>query len=468
MKTITCDTNRKDCMYRECSDCKGKVMHADCENEGEQVWWHTWKNRKVEKEKKNASGESIKKSVSITVKEKDCGTAKTLLEDTNVELQKTCRHVYNIRHQYGAIRSLREKVTGDEAIIHIDFSENFNCKYFEEIQSMHFGASQRQITLHTGVFYSKTTTQSFCTVSDCLQHGPPAIWAHLEPILDMLKSDVKILHFISDGPTTQYRNKQNFYLLSKVIFEMGFSGATWNFLEAGHGKGAADGVGAAIKRHADALVTVKKQDIMCANDLVSGLETMSSSIMVFKVDESRVLELEASIPPKLQAIPQTMKIHQVLVEHQYATRSRILSCFCKYPDTCACYAPREFIFQAVGAPNEPTVRSEEEQVGHSSTTLITLDCVDESLIGKYCVVVYDALPYPGVITDVDEDEEVEVNVMHKIGRNRYFWPRMEDILWYKKSDVMTLLDTVPRHVTGRHQEIDPDIWRLIEAKLELE
>ena len=38
-------------------------------------------------------------------------------------------------------------------MIVIDFSENYYCKYSAEIQSVHFGASKKQISLHTGVFF---------------------------------------------------------------------------------------------------------------------------------------------------------------------------------------------------------------------------------------------------------------------------------------------------------------------------
>ena len=44
------------------------------------------------------------------------------------------------------------------------------------------------------------------------------------------------------------------------MYYYGFQQATWNFFEAGHGKGTADGVGAAIKKKADHLIT-SGQDI---------------------------------------------------------------------------------------------------------------------------------------------------------------------------------------------------------------
>jgi len=59
----------------------------------------------------------------------------------------------------------------------------YSCKYSEEIQSMHFGASQRQVSLHTGVLYTKDNTDSFCSLSDNLKHGPAGICAHLIPVL---------------------------------------------------------------------------------------------------------------------------------------------------------------------------------------------------------------------------------------------------------------------------------------------
>lgn len=116
---------------------------------------------------------------------------------------------------------------------------------------MHFGANQNQITLHTGVFYYKDTCAGFCTISGFNKHGPPAIWAHLTPILSLLRStypDISTVYFVSEGPTTQYRCKANFYLLSTLLFDWGFKVGNWSFLEAGHEKGPADGIGGSVKR----------------------------------------------------------------------------------------------------------------------------------------------------------------------------------------------------------------------------
>ena len=170
--------------------------------------------------------------------------------------------------------------------MHVDFSENYNCKYSNEIQSMHFGPSRRQISLHTGVVYVGKDIIPFCSMSDNLKHSPGAIWAHIQPVIGYIQqtySQVEFqgIHFVSDGPTTQYRNKAYFHLWANKIIQNKFKYSTWNFLEASHGKGAADGVGAAVKRKADNLVTVKQSDITCAKNLYDCLSGSDARVRLF-------------------------------------------------------------------------------------------------------------------------------------------------------------------------------------------
>lgn len=73
--------------------------------------------------------------------------------------------------------------------------------------------------------------------------------------------------FISDSPSGQYRNRYNFHLLSSYAQQEKVN-VSWIFLEAGHGKSAADGIGACIKRCADD--TVKSGgDVLCAKDVLN-------------------------------------------------------------------------------------------------------------------------------------------------------------------------------------------------------
>ena len=105
---------------------------------------------------------------------------------------------------------------------------------------------------------------SFCTISDCTRHDASAIWAHLTPVLGLvadISPHVQTTHFLSDGPTTQYKNKNNIHLFSQLPkFNKKFVSGTWNYSESGHGKRAADGIGDSLKRLADRLV-VQGEDI---------------------------------------------------------------------------------------------------------------------------------------------------------------------------------------------------------------
>lgn len=175
-------------------------------------------------------------------------------------MEKFLQHERNIVHQHSAYKNKKTTISKKEAVIHMDFSENYLTKYAEEIQAFHFGGSRQQISLHTVVTYTKEDsdelkTTCYCSMSQNLLHSPPAIWAHLQPILNRLPSEVEIIHFWSDGPVTQYRNKYMFYFLVTHLAEFypAIKHFTWNYHEAGHGKGATHGVGAVCKRSADRL-----------------------------------------------------------------------------------------------------------------------------------------------------------------------------------------------------------------------
>ena len=163
----------------------------------------------------------------------------------------------------------------------------------------------------------KPQALSFCTVSESLQHGPSAIWAHLHPILNLVRVQhpgVDTVHFWSDGPCTQYRNKHMFYLLSCHLAEC-FSQAvncTWNYSEAGHGKGAPDGVGAVLKRTADRIIAHGK-DISNCIDLVAELKNNIKNVHIETVTSSAIEEMEGKLKSVrgVTAFRGTMKVHQV-------------------------------------------------------------------------------------------------------------------------------------------------------------
>lgn len=303
-----CGPTQKTCMYGECEVCVNRQFPSQAYDPGEQTWWFQWKAVLEERVDKDGKKETFKK----VVKTKEFGTLSQLRSDFQELRPRLSRHIYNIRHQYKVLRSLRNNLSENAVVIHIDFSENYSCKYNEEIQSVHFGGSLSQVTLHTGVAYTSSATESFCTLSASKRHDPASIWAHLEPVMRYLLEKYPQLnnfHFVSDGPTTQYRCRKNFFFFSTEVFTFGARFATWNFLEAGHGKGAADGIGSVLKRTADNLVS-QGTDI---TDVRSMYEALSSSINVkmWLIPSETIDKYDTKLPETIPSVPGTMTIHQV-------------------------------------------------------------------------------------------------------------------------------------------------------------
>lgn len=167
-----------------------------------------------------------------------------------------------------------------------------------------------------------------------LAHSPAAIWAHLKPILTKLPASVKNLHFLSDGPVTQYRNKTMFYLLATSLkdFFPNLGQFSWNYHETGHGKGAADGVGAICKRTADRIVA-SGTDISSLDDFSNAIEKSCPKIKVIVISDSDISEKEALVrgtEKYVKTFAGTLKVHQIVgnVFCPNKLEMKSLSCFC--------------------------------------------------------------------------------------------------------------------------------------------
>ena len=74
----------------------------------------------------------------------------------------------------------------------------------------------------TGVYYvgHDGEANTFCTISESLQHGPAAIWAHLDTVLNLIQNkhpEIDTIHYFSDGPCTQYKQKANVFLFTHTV-----------------------------------------------------------------------------------------------------------------------------------------------------------------------------------------------------------------------------------------------------------
>ena len=396
---IVCSTHNMDCMYRQCKSCSTKRIqfNEEIDNNDETVW-HQWALKHEIREIKG-----VEKRVHYTVKETVVGTIGELCDKFEMEMSRYTRHLFNLRCQFKHYKSVTGNLKDDECAMNIDFSENYNCKMASEIQSMHFGAAKKQLTLHTGVYYIGTDLacsgqiqpHSFCSVSESLLHDPSAIWTHIEPVLKQIKEcnpKIKKIHFFSDGPTVQYRQKGNFFLFSTKLNELGFEHGTWNFFEAGHGKGIPDAIGGALKRRADKSV-LHGVDIMSAQNFIDCMT--GSNVDVFHVS-AECIEANYKILQKqsLNTVYGTLKLHQIFqVASQPATiQYRDVSCTCSPSKPCIGHEVKSAVLltkqrfpHTAQRENTTTLLNGPEKGQGSTNTVIDTDRSDTLKKGQDCI-----------------------------------------------------------------------------------
>ena len=126
--------------------------------------------------------------------------------------------------------------------------------------------------------------------------------------------------------------KTHFYLISTYLYDLDFVVGTWNFSEAGHGKGAADGIGGALTRTARRCVA-NRHDTTDTLQLFNVL--INFDIKLFFDEDHEITDTDdvkyCYIPMKLDAITNVMTIHQVVTDDKGHTTYRFLSCFCCHP-----------------------------------------------------------------------------------------------------------------------------------------
>lgn len=329
IRDICCSDQSEACLLRQCETCKdSKPLYKEYDPTRPISYfqWISVKENYFDKKTKQ-----MKQSKKIA-KQPQQKKATEVVNIFSKKLELFMGHQARIIHQYNIHSKLKQDLKPSEIIIHCDFSENYGLKYAQETQSFHFGGARQQITLHTVVVYSsESKPKSFCTLSESLNHGPSAIWAHLEPIMvQYCDEGIDTIHFLSDSPTTQYRNKQMFAFLATQLYKCfpKIKRCTWNYQEAGHGKGAPDGIGGVCKRTADRCVA-QGRDIPNFSTLVNILKECCPGVLFYTVSLEKIEQFSKIIENNcaLISFKGTMKVHQVITNGMNKLWLRSLSCF---------------------------------------------------------------------------------------------------------------------------------------------
>ena len=92
--------------------------------------------------------------------------------------------------QSSYFEDVKNSVAPNEAILQVDFAENYNIIPQDEIQSAHW--SHQQITLFTSCArLHGNVIRSFIIISDELIHDKFAVWTFLKSVVGTLKRSLK-------------------------------------------------------------------------------------------------------------------------------------------------------------------------------------------------------------------------------------------------------------------------------------
>jgi len=133
-----CESYNLRCADNECNDCNRTGVQL-CRTPTEtQVQFWQW-----EKGTKTYVRDGEHHEVKITAK-----VLKTMSEGDAVDkllshITSFKKHWFVLQHQSKQFQENKRNIQVDECVVHVDFSENFNCRFHEEIQAVHFGGRRK-------------------------------------------------------------------------------------------------------------------------------------------------------------------------------------------------------------------------------------------------------------------------------------------------------------------------------------
>lgn len=354
-------------------------------------------------------------------------------------------HSKRVQHQYAAVRELKVRMGAEEVLVQLDFAENWASKFQNEPTAAYYDKSQT--TVHPMVCYHRATPtgdleiKSYVAISDEMTHSAPTVFAFLAALIQELTvkiPNLKMMHMVSDSPSSQYRNKSITALLARFPAVFGGIQGSWTWLEAGHGKGPCDGVGGALKHQADNIIK-SNSAIRNAEEFAIKLKAVAQKIEILYVGKKCIEERRKEMSRwEITSVPGIMKIHAA-VPHNGFLWVREISCFAS-----CCFSEGKFINLC------PRWRSSSLEIFPPNTEFLE---DSQSEYEEECITTVGL----GMIYDPDESKsdsesesedscnEVEEEGVHKLP---------EDVCQDIQEDIQEIIEETPEELP---QDIPPTV-----------
>jgi hypothetical protein len=276
LNNFVCSVEDEDCVSGNCDECPRwfENLKSDVPLD-EPIQWFQWERIPQVAHNQNKNGKECKMKMQMQKVVKE-GTLKEALEALQKKLPSFLDHVFVKRKQSAFFEEKKSHLHHDEAVIQVDFAENYSCFHQDEVQAAHW--NKNQVTIFPVVVWTSTSCESHVIVSNARNHDKRAVSVFLDIVLnDFVKGkhpEVKEVHIFSDGPSSQFKNK---YMVQFIRHQAQKTNIhlQWNYFATSHGKGAVDGVGATIKRSVSSAVLTRKVSVV--NDAKSFVEAATTA-----------------------------------------------------------------------------------------------------------------------------------------------------------------------------------------------
>ena len=204
VENFVCNSESESCMLGKCNRCP-KWLHqvrnmVDIDTSSE-VEWCQWERVEQmttsKKEKTKKRGKTMKKICKL-------GTVDEAIQSLKDQMPYFLQHVYVKRQQSAFFDEKKANLTQNEALVQVDFAENYTCKHQDEVQSAHW--HQQKITLFTVAVWtnngSETTCKSHVIVTDELSHEKKSVAVMMPHIIDQIVKNkaIRKVHVFSVLP----------------------------------------------------------------------------------------------------------------------------------------------------------------------------------------------------------------------------------------------------------------------------
>lgn len=313
-----CQQPSMDCWFSSCNKCSGitvkslkdAVRDIPMSTNASWVVWNKYVPSTVTKQQKE--------KLSSRIEQRE--TAADLIAHLAALSPHFLKHSF-IKREQAATFNLHDRPRAEnseyalEALLQIDFAENYVCESQDEVQSAHW--NQCQLTLFTSFLCYNDITQSKVLISNNKEHTKDTIIPYIINILMKLPTMVKILKIWSDGPSSQFKNRfiANAIEHLEKKFELKI---IWNYFATSHGKGCVDGIGATVKSIVRKHVKARDCIVNNASDFVQAFNRTKSKIIVEELTDEDFNSLNedfgsADIFAKARNIRDISSAHQIQI-----------------------------------------------------------------------------------------------------------------------------------------------------------